>query len=55
MLKAVLFDLDGTVLDTLPDLCACMNEALEQFGCRAITQEETLANKKEIFAGCSLL
>ena len=41
MLKAVLFDLDGTVLDTLPDLCACMNEALEQFGCRAITQEET--------------
>ena len=41
MLKAVLFDLDGTVLDTLPDLKACMNEALARFGCPAITLEQT--------------
>lgn len=41
MLKAVLFDLDGTVLDTLPDLHACMNEALAQFGCPPITLEQT--------------
>lgn len=41
MLKAVLFDLDGTVLDTLPDLNACMNEALRQFGCPPITPEMT--------------
>ncbi|HJB93111.1 MAG TPA: HAD family hydrolase [Candidatus Borkfalkia stercoripullorum] len=41
MLKAVLFDLDGTVLDTLPDLNACMNEALGNFGCPPITLEQT--------------
>ena len=41
MVKAVIFDLDGTVLDTLPDLNACMNEALEKFGCPRISMEET--------------
>ncbi len=41
MIKAVIFDLDGTVLDTLSDLNACMNEALEKFGCPRISMEET--------------
>ena len=41
MLKAVLFDLDGTVLDTLPDLNACMNAALAQFSCPPVTMEQT--------------
>lgn len=43
MLKAVLFDLDGTVLDTLPDLNAGMNEALRQFGCPPVTMEQSRA------------
>lgn len=43
MIKAVIFDLDGTVLDTLPDLNACMNEALAKFGCPPITMEQTRA------------
>ena len=43
MLKAVLFDLDGTVLHTLPDLNACMNEALRQFGCPPVTMEQSRA------------
>lgn len=29
-LSCVLFDLDGTLVDTAPDLCACLNFALEQ-------------------------
>lgn len=57
MLKAVLFDLDGTLLDTLPDLCACMNEALEKFGYPPITIEQTkkyVGNGGRLFAERSL-
>ncbi len=31
--KAVLFDMDGTLLDTLEDLCDSTNHALAQMGC----------------------
>ena len=41
MLKAVIFDLDGTVLDTLPDLNACMNAALAQFSCPPVSMRQT--------------
>ncbi len=57
MKKAVIFDLDGTILDTLPDLNACMNEALERFGCPPITAEQTRAYVGHgglQFAACAL-
>lgn len=38
--KAVLFDLDGTLLDTLDDLCDAVNVALTEHGYPARTREE---------------
>lgn len=39
-LKAVLFDLDGTVLYTLEDICASTNRTLRAFGARERSMEE---------------
>ena len=39
-IKAVVFDLDGTLLDTLEDLAASTNAALEQNGLPARTMDE---------------
>ncbi len=41
MIKAIFFDLDGTLLDTLPDICACVNEVLAAHGHPPVTQEQT--------------
>ena len=41
--KAVLFDMDGTVLDTLDDLSNAVNAALRQFGMPERTREEAAA------------
>ncbi len=38
-LSCVLFDLDGTLVDTAPDLIACLNYALEQHGFSVVTPE----------------
>jgi len=38
-LSCVLFDLDGTLLDTAPDLIACLNKALELHGMPAAEPE----------------
>jgi phosphoglycolate phosphatase len=39
-LEALIFDLDGTLVDTAPDLTAATNHALSLIGRRAITQAE---------------
>lgn len=36
MKKAVIFDLDGTLANTLTSLAYCTNRALEDFGLQAI-------------------
>ena len=38
-LSCVLFDLDGTLVDTAPDLVACLNYALQQHGFSAVAAE----------------
>lgn len=43
MIKAILFDLDGTLLDTLDDIRESVNEMLEQYGYGQITREQTRA------------
>lgn len=41
MIKAVIFDLDGTILNTISDLCSSCNYALNFCGMPSITEEET--------------
>ncbi len=39
MVKAVLFDLDGTLLDTVEDIRACVNAMLKKFGYPQVSRE----------------
>jgi len=39
-LECVLFDLDGTLVDTAPDLIACLNQALVQHGFVQVTNQQ---------------
>lgn len=41
--RMVVFDLDGTILDTIGDLCASCNAALTKFNLPVITVEQTKA------------
>lgn len=43
MKTAILFDLDGTLLDTLEDLYSATNHTLTHFGCPTRTKEEVLS------------
>ena len=42
-IRAFVFDMDGTILHTLPDLVVAANEALDQMGFPARTYDEILA------------
>ena len=42
-MEAVFFDLDGTLLDTAPDIRAALNRALTACGYAAIGETETVA------------
>lgn len=55
MLDAVLFDLDGTLADTIPSLVSCVNHALVQYGLPARTESDILAligaGERDFFRG----
>lgn len=51
-MKTVIFDLDGTILDTLPDLKDSINAMLDFFGYKTLTAEEV---KKTIGSGARRL
>ena len=44
MLAAILFDLDGTILDTLEDLRDAVNYAIGEFGYEKISKEDVRKN-----------
>ena len=39
-LSAVLFDLDGTLLDTVTDIASALNRALHEYACRSMAEGE---------------
>ncbi|MDR2677674.1 MAG: HAD family hydrolase [Puniceicoccales bacterium] len=40
LINAILFDLDGTLIDHLPAICRCYNQTLREFGCKERSREE---------------
>lgn len=57
MKKAVIFDLDGTLLDTLPDIVRCVNASLAHFGLQKIDKEQMRRHighgAKELIRNCA--
>ena len=44
MKKAIIFDLDGTLADTLDDIKDGLNGMLREYGFATVTREQTLSN-----------
>lgn len=42
MYKAIIFDLDGTLLNTSRDICKTLNQSLCAFGCPEVSLEKTI-------------
>ena len=38
--KIIIFDLDGTLIHSIPDMCIAMNKTLEKFKLKSITEEK---------------
>ena len=38
--KIIIFDLDGTLIHSIPDMCIAMNKTLAQFKLKSITEEK---------------
>ena len=45
MKKAVIFDLDGTLIYTLPDISRAMNKALSAYGLRSTRRKRTACSR----------
>lgn len=55
MRKAVIFDLDGTLADTLQSIAFCANRALADFGFRGFYGEESKRYKRFVGNGARML
>ena len=42
MIKLIIFDLDGTLLDTSGDICSVLNCSLKKFGLPELSLEKTM-------------
>ena len=42
MYNAIIFDLDGTLLNTSRDICATLNQSLRAFGCPEVKHKKTI-------------
>ena len=46
MIKGIIFDLDGTLLDTVKDLATASNEVMKEYGFPVFSDEEICTNEE---------